>query len=185
MRRSAATTDGGVATTVKHFPGHGSTTTDSHLRPARIRESRRQWRTTDLPPFARAVASRVDLVMLGHLAFPAMDPSGRPATISARLDRRLLRQQVGFGGVVITDALSMGGITAYGGTGSIAVRAIRAGVDLLLMPPQPTVAIRSVAAAVHRGTISEGRINASVRRILVLKQRLGLFRSAKHLPHCR
>ena len=76
---------GGVATTVKHFPGHGSTTTDSHLHPARIRETRSQWRRTDLPPFARAVASRVDLVMLGHLAFPAMDPSGRPATISARL----------------------------------------------------------------------------------------------------
>ena len=176
---------GGVATTVKHFPGHGSTTTDSHLHPARIRETRAQWRRTDLPPFARAVASRVDLVMLGHLAFPAMDPSGRPATISARLDRRLLRQQVGFDGVVITDALNMGGITSYGSTGSIAVRAIRAGVDVLLMPPQPTVAIRSVAAAVHRGTISEGRVNASVRRILELKQRLGLFRSARHLPQCR
>jgi beta-N-acetylhexosaminidase len=176
---------GGVATTVKHFPGHGSTTTDSHLHPARIRETKRQWQRTDRPPFARAVASRVDLVMLGHLSFPAMDPSGRPATISARLDRQLLRKQVGFHGVVITDALNMGGITSYGSTGSIAVRAIRSGVDLLLMPPQPAAAIRAVAAAVHRGTLSEGRLNTSVRRILELKLRLGLFRSAKHLPQCR
>ena len=125
------------------------------------------------------------MVLLGHLSFPAMDPSGRPATISPRLDRRLLRAQVGFNGVVITDALNMGGITAYGSTGSVAVRAIRSGVDLLLMPPQPTVAIQAVAAAVRHGTISEGRLNTSVRRILELKQRLGLYRSAKHLPHCR
>ncbi len=84
--------------------------------------------------------------------------------------------------MVITDALNMGGITAYGSTGSIAVRALRSGVDLLLMPPQPAVAIQAVAAAVRRGTISEGRLNTSVRRVLELKQQLGLFRSAKRLP---
>jgi beta-N-acetylhexosaminidase len=176
---------GGVAATVKHFPGHGSTVTDSHLAPAKIRETRRQWRATDLPPFTRAVRSRVDLVLLGHLSFPAMDPSGLPATISPRLDRRLLRTRVGFDGVVITDALNMGGITAYGGTGSIAVRAIRSGVDLLLMPPRPAVAIHAVAAAVHHGTLTQARINTSVRRIFELKRRLGLFGPAKHLHQCR
>ncbi len=176
---------GGVASTLKHFPGHGSTTTDSHRRPARIRESMRRWRVTDLPPFERGIRSGVDVVMLGHLAFPAMDPSGRPATISPRLDRRLLRQQVGFDGVVMTDALNMGGITAYGSTGTVAVRAIRSGVDLLLMPPHAVAAIHAVVSAVRHGHISEGRINVSVRRILELKQRLGLFRSEKHLRQCR
>lgn len=176
---------GGVAATVKHFPGHGSTTTDSHRRPARIRESRARWRRTDLPPFTRAVASRVDLVMLGHLAFPAIDRTGRPATISPRLDRRLLRAGVGYDGVVITDALNMGGITAFGSTGSIAVRAIRSGVDLLLMPPNPASAVHGLVSAVQHGRISEGRLNTSVHRILALKQRLGLFRAAKHLHQCR
>ncbi len=176
---------GGVATTVKHFPGHGSTTTDSHRRPARIRESRHHWQVTDLPPFLRGVRSGVDVVLLGHLAFPAMDPSGLPATISPRLDRQLLRRQVGFAGVVMTDALNMGGITAYGRTGSIAVRAIRSGVDLLLMPPHPVTAVRAVTSAVRHGRLSEGRIYASVRRILELKKRLGLFGAAKHLHHCR
>jgi len=176
---------GGVATTAKHFPGHGSTTTDSHRRPAQIREGRHQWRTTDLPPFSRAVQSGVDVVLLGHLAFPAMDPSRLPATISPRLDRRLLRQQVGFGGVVMTDALNMGGITSYGSTGSIAVRAIRSGVDLLLMPPHPVTAIRAVLSAVRHGRLSEGRINVSVGRILALKRQLGLYRAAKRLHQCR
>lgn len=176
---------GGVAATVKHFPGHGSTTTDSHLSPATIAQSRARWRVTDLRPFVRAVNTGVDLVLIGHLAFPAVDPSGRPATISPLLDRRLLRQQIGFDGVVITDALNMGGITAYGSTGSIAVRAIRSGVDLLLMPPNPPEAIDAVVTAVRRGTLSEGRLNTSVRRVLELKRRLGLFGSAKHLPQCR
>ncbi len=176
---------GGVAATLKHFPGHGSTTTDSHRRPARIRESRHRWHDTDLPPFLRGVRSGVDVVLLGHLAFPAMDPSGLPATISPRLDRRLLRQQVGFDGVVMTDALNMGGITAYGSSGSIAVRAIRSGADLLLMPPHPVSVIHAVVSAVRHGRVSEGRINVSVRRILELKTRLGLFRAAKHLHQCR
>ncbi|MGA9344456.1 MAG: glycoside hydrolase family 3 protein [Nocardioidaceae bacterium] len=176
---------GGVAATVKHFPGHGSTTTDSHRRPAKIRESRHRWHVTDLPPFLRAVRSGVDVVLLGHLAFPAMDPSGLPATISPRLDRRLLRQQVGFDGVVMTDALNMGGITAYGSSGSIAVRAIRSGVDLLLMPPHPVSAVHALVSAVRHGRVSEGRLNVSVRRILELKKRLGLFRSSARLHPCR
>jgi beta-N-acetylhexosaminidase len=176
---------GRVAATAKHFPGHGSTTTDSHLRPARIRESKRVWRHTDLPPFARAVRAGVDMIMVGHLSFPAMDRTGRPATISPLLDKRLLRHDLGFRGVVITDALTMRGITAYGSAGSIAVRAIRSGVDLLLMTPRPALAVRGIAAAVHQGKLGVGRINASVRRILVLKQRLGLYRASEHLERCR
>lgn len=175
---------GGVATTVKHFPGHGSTSTDSHLHTAVIRQSVATWTATDLPPFQAAVRSGVDMILVGHLAFPAMDSSGRPATISWRLNHVLLRERLGFQGVVITDALNMGGITSWGTPGEIAVRTIRAGSDMLLMPPQPSVAIHAVLTAVQRGDIDRGRLDMSVYRVLKLKQTLGLLRPAKALPHC-
>jgi beta-N-acetylhexosaminidase len=175
---------GGVGATAKHFPGHGSTTTDSHLTTATISESMRTWRHVDRLPFDSAVSSHVDMVLVGHLAFPAADASGRPATISGPLTRGLLRHRLGYRGVVITDALNMGGITSWGKPGQIAVRAISAGVDLLLMPPQPAQAVRSVVAAVHGGRLSKGRIDASVARVLRLKQRLGLYKAHASLPTC-
>ena len=172
-----------VAATAKHFPGHGSTTTDSHLAPATITRNLSAWRRTDLPPFVAAVRADVDLVLLGHLAFPALDPSGRPATISPRIVRAL-RQEVGFDGVIVTDALNMGGITSYGDTGSIAVRAIASGVDLLLMPPRPAEAITALTAAVRDGRVPEARLDRSVRRVLLLKSRLGLYDGSPALPSC-
>ncbi len=175
---------GGVATTVKHFPGHGSTSTDSHLHTAVIHESVAKWAATDLPPFRAAVAHGVDMILVGHLAFPAMDPTGRPATISRRLNFGLLRGRLGFTGVVVTDALNMGGITSWGTPGEIAVETIKAGSDLLLMPPQPTVAIHAIVAAVQRGDIVGGRLDMSVYRVLALKQRLGLLRPDKALAQC-
>ena len=175
---------GGVATTVKHFPGHGSTDTDSHQRTAVIRESVGRWEATDLPPFAAAVHDDVDMIMVGHLAFPALDPSGRPATISPLLNRDLLRGRLGYDGVVITDALDMGGITSWGTPGEIAVRAIQAGDDMLLMPPQPSVAVRAVVAAVASGRISSTALDMHVYRVLDLKRRLGLLGPPKALPHC-
>lgn len=176
---------GGVAATVKHFPGHGSTSTDSHLSTATIRESRTAWRSTDLPPFVTAVRNHVDLVLMGHLAFPAIDPTGRPATISPLLDRRLLRHRVGFEGVVITDALNMGGITSWGSPGEIAVKAVGAGADLLLMPPSRSDAVRGLVDAVRDGTLREARLDASVERVLRLKESLGLYQAPKQLPLCR
>jgi len=176
--------DAGVAAAAKHFPGHGSTSTDSHLSTATIRASVADWRATDLPPFASAVDSDVDLILTGHLAFPAVDPSGRPATISPLLTQRLLRQQLGFEGVIITDALNMGGITSWGSSRSIAVQAIQSGVDLLLMPPQPREAVVAIVQAVRDGRISESRLNASVDRVLRLKQKLGLYRAPKRLGTC-
>ena len=175
---------GGVATTAKHFPGHGSTTTDSHLHTAVIHESVAKWTATDLPPFEAAVAHGVDVIMVGHLAFPAMDPSGKPATISRRLNFMLLRERLGFKGVVMTDALNMGGITSWGSPGEIAVATIKAGSDMLLMPPQPYVAIHAIVAAVQRGDIDMGRLDMSVYRVLKLKQTLGLLRPAKALSQC-
>ncbi len=177
--------DGGVAAASKHWPGHGSTSTDSHLQTATITESRDQWRRTDLPPFARAVATGVDLIMVGHLAFPAVDPSGRPATISALVTRRLVRHDLGYDGVVITDALNMGGITSWGSSRTIAIRAILSGVDVLLMPPQPRQAVLGIVSAVRDGRIAADRLDASVERVLRLKQRLGLYRSPSNLTHCR
>ena len=171
---------GGVAAAAKHYPGHGSTTTDSHLAPATIGRDLAAWRRTDLPPFTAAARAHVDLVMLGHLAFPALDPSGRPATISPPIIRSL-RREAGFDGVVVTDALNMGGITSYGDTGTIAVRALASGVDLLLMPPQPARAVEAVLVAVRDGRLPVERLDASVRRVLLLKARLGLYGGAPEL----
>ncbi len=176
--------EGGVAAAAKHFPGHGSTSTDSHLSTATIHESLARWRSTDLPPFASAVDSDVDLIMVGHLALPAIDPAGRPATISPLLTQQLLRQRLGFEGVIVTDALNMGGITSWGSSRSIAVQAIQSGVDLLLMPPQPREAVVAIVQAVRDGRISESRLNASVDRVLRLKQKLGLYRAPKRLGTC-
>lgn len=175
---------GGVATTVKHFPGHGSTVTDSHLHTAVIHESVAKWTATDLPPFRSAVAHGVDMILVGHLAFPAMDPSGRPATISRALNFGLLRNRLHFQGVVVTDALNMGGITSWGTPGEIAVDTIKAGTDMLLMPPQPVVAVQAIVSAVRQGVIVPGRLDMSVYRILKLKQTLGLLKPAKALAHC-
>ncbi len=175
---------GGVATTVKHFPGHGSTSTDSHLHTAVIHESVAQWTATDLPPFQAAVAHGVDMILVGHLAFPAMDPTGRPATISRRLNFMLLRNRLHFHGVVITDALNMGGVTSWGTPGQIAVDTIKAGSDMLLMPPQPVVAVHAIVAAVQQGEIVPGRLDMSVYRVLKLKQTLGLLKPAKALARC-
>lgn len=175
---------GGVATTVKHFPGHGSTDTDSHLHTAVIKETVAKWAATDLPPFETAVADDVNMIMVGHLAFPAMDPTGRPATISYKLNHALLRDWLGYQGVVITDALNMGGITSWGSTGEIAVKTILAGSDMLLMPPQPSVAVQAVVAAVQDGTISQPRLDASVTRVLTLKHQLGLLKPPSSLPQC-
>jgi beta-N-acetylhexosaminidase len=175
---------GGVAATAKHFPGHGSTATDSHASTATITESASQWRRTDLPPFRAAVTASVDLVLVGHLAFPAADPTGRPATISGPLTQGLLRSKLRFHGVAITDALNMGGITSWGGAGEIAVRAVAAGVDMLLMSPQPKRAIGAVLDAVRTGRLTEARIDTSVERILLLKQRLGLYGDRPALPTC-
>ncbi|MGH3500141.1 MAG: glycoside hydrolase family 3 protein, partial [Nocardioidaceae bacterium] len=175
---------GGVAAAVKHFPGHGSTDIDSHLHTATIEESKAQWRSTDLPPFATAVRAHADLILVGHLAFPALDPSGRPATISAKLNRAQIRDRLGYHGVVVTDALNMGGVTSWGSTRDIAVRSIRAGSDLLLMPPQPATAVRAIVGAVDDGSLSRQRLNRSVERVLRLKQRLGLYADPARLPTC-
>ncbi|HEY5489240.1 MAG TPA: glycoside hydrolase family 3 protein, partial [Candidatus Limnocylindrales bacterium] len=167
--------DAGVAATVKHFPGHGDTNIDSHTALPTINHSAAQWASIDEPPFAAAIGGGVDVVMVGHLAFPALDSTGTPASLSAPIIGTYLRGQLGFKGVVMTDALTMGALRDGYGDAGIAVKAVTAGDDILLMPQSLPVAFAAIQAAVANGTISNARLNQSVKRILQLKQSLGLF----------
>ena len=133
------------------------------------------WSETELVPFRAAIAAGVSSVMTGHLAVPAIEPDlNLPATLSRNILTGLLRDEMKFRGLIITDAMEMGGITSQYAPGEAAVRAIEAGADVLLMPPVPDAAIAALEAAVKSGRITEKRIDESVRRILAAKARLGL-----------
>ncbi len=164
----------GVGAVVKHWPGHGDTTIDSHLSLPTIDVSEEVWRARERVPFAAAVDQQVAGVMIGHLAFPALDPSGEPATVSSVLIDELLRGDLGFEGIVITDALDMGAVSGQD-RAELAVRSVEAGVDILLAPPDLLAARAGVLDAVSSGRISEERIDESVLRILREKERLGLL----------
>ncbi|GIN00185.1 hypothetical protein Pve01_18430 [Planomonospora venezuelensis] len=170
--------DAGVAATAKHFPGHGDTNVDSHSGLPVIRHSRSQWEKLDAPPFAAAIGEDVDMIMSAHVVMPRLDPSGDPATLSKPILTGLLRQKLGFDGVVSTDALDMEGVRKKYGDGEVAVRAVLAGADLLLMPPDYRKAHAAVLAAVESGRISAERLDESVRRLLTLKAARGILRKA-------
>ncbi|MEV6953175.1 glycoside hydrolase family 3 N-terminal domain-containing protein [Streptomyces sp. NPDC051183] len=165
----------GVAATAKHFPGHGDTETDSHVGLPVMRHSRAQWEELDEPPFRAAVEAGVDAVMTAHIVFPALDPSRDPATLSRPIVTGILRERLGFRGVVVTDALDMAGVRQKYGDDRVPVLALKAGCDQLLNPPDLGLAVRSVLAAVDSGELSRARIEESVLRILELKSRRGLF----------
>ena len=162
-----------VAATAKHFPGHGGSATDSHVGLPVVDHDRAQWDRLDAPPFRAAVAAGVDVIMLGHIAAPGLDPSGQPATLSPVIVG-LLRRDLGYRGVIMTDSLRMQAVRDVSSDERIPVLALAAGADLLLMPPNLDLAIRSVLAAVRSGELTQARIDASVRRILQLKWRRGL-----------
>ncbi|GHE41262.1 glycoside hydrolase family 3 protein [Streptomyces vinaceus] len=168
----------GVAATAKHFPGHGDTETDSHVGLPVMRHSRAQWEELDEPPFRAAVEAGVDAVMTAHIVFPALDPSGDPATLSRPIVTGILRERLGFRGVVVTDALDMAGVRQKYGDDRVPVLALKAGCDQLLNPPDLGLAHRSVLAAVEAGELTRARIEESVLRILELKARRGLFDAA-------
>jgi beta-N-acetylhexosaminidase len=167
---------GPVLVTVKHFPGHGDVTTDTHMALAVNNADRARLEKIELAPFRSAIADGVDSVMTAHLAVPSLDETGTPATLSAPILTGLLRKDMGFRGIISTDALDMAGITKQWPAGQAAVKAIQAGVDVLLMPANPEEAIEAVVSAVRRGDISRERIDESVRRLLAAKARLGLQR---------
>lgn len=168
--------DHGMLATAKHFPGHGDTQVDSHLLLPSLDAGWTRLDTMELVPFRRAVDAHVAAIMSAHIAVPAVDGQGRPATLSPRVLGGVLRDSLRFGGVIVTDALNMGGILGNFGAGEAAVLALEAGADILLQPADPSVTIDAVEAAVRSGRITEARLDASVRRVLELKQRAGLFR---------
>ncbi|GLW05312.1 hypothetical protein Misp01_04420 [Microtetraspora sp. NBRC 13810] len=161
--------DAGIAATAKHFPGHGDTNVDSHTGLPVIDHSRSQWSKLDAPPFRAAIDAGVDAVMSAHLVMPKLDASGDPASLSNKILTGLLRERLGFDGVVSTDALDMGGARTKYGDGEVAVRAVLAGADILLMPPDFPEARSALLDAVGSGRISADRLDESVRRILALK----------------
>lgn len=166
--------DGKVSSAAKHFPGHGDTATDSHSGFPVITHSRKEWERLDAPPFKAAIRSGIDMIMTAHLSMPALDDSGDPATLSRKVVTGLLREELGFEGVIITDSLRMEGVREKYDDGEVAVRALSAGVDQLLMTPAMDEAVAAVKKAVSNGTISTQSLDAKVRRVLTAKYRRGL-----------
>jgi beta-glucosidase len=153
----------GVLSCAKHFPGHGDTSSDSHLSLPLLPHSRGRLARMELPPFERAIAAGVASVMTAHLMLPALDGE-RPATLSKPVLTGLLRQELGFAGLIVTDALVMEAITGRYGAGEAAVLALEAGADLVLMPADADAAVGAIAAAVHAGRLDREALEASAER---------------------
>jgi beta-N-acetylhexosaminidase len=168
-----------VLVTAKHFPGHGDTDVDSHLGLPRLEVSRERLDAMELKPFQAAIAHGVDSVMTAHMAVPALEPSGMPATVSHNVLTALLRDELKFKGLIVTDAMTMQGLAMLFDSGEGSVRSIVAGADVLLMPPDPDKAIRAVVGAVEDGRISRQRLDQSVARVLAAKLSLGLSNKKK------
>jgi len=169
--------EGGMLTTVKHFPGHGDTATDSHLGVASVNVDRAHLDSIELPPFREAITAGVDSVMVAHVTVPALDPDpNHVATISPLIVSDLLEKQLGFKGIIVTDALDMAGLTHLfaNNIGRAAVEAFKAGNDLLLIPADFPASYNAMLQAVQSGEISRKRLDDSVLKILKAKASLGL-----------
>jgi beta-glucosidase-like glycosyl hydrolase/CubicO group peptidase (beta-lactamase class C family) len=167
--------ENGALATAKHFPGHGDTASDSHIDLPVIQADRERLERLELVPFRAAIAAGASSIMTGHLSVPALEPDpNTPATLSSRILTDVLRNELHFQGLVVTDAMDMGGITVRYAPGEAAVRAFLAGADALLMPPVPDAASEGLQSAVKSGRISRERLDASVRRILQAKAKLRL-----------
>jgi len=168
---------GGMLATLKHFPGHGDTATDSHLGLPMIEHPRERLDRVELAPFKAGVRAGAAAVMVAHIELPALDATRGPATFSHPVVTGLLRKELGFEGLVFTDAMNMDAVTKMGTSGENAVKAVLAGIDVVLDSPDTMDAFRGVKAAVASGQISRVRLEASVRRVLSAKARLGLHKS--------
>jgi len=177
----------GMIATAKHFPGHGDTDQDSHSLLPTIAADRARLEKVELYPYQKTIEAGVQAVMVAHLFVPALDPTPNlPATLSPAIMTDLLRTKLGFRGLVVTDAMEMGGVTnAYPGP-EAALRSILAGVDMVLLPPDPGKVVDFLAEAARSGRLPMARVEASVRRILEAKARLGLhldkFVDVEELP---
>jgi len=164
--------------TAKHFPGHGDTATDTHLDLAVVEHPRARLDAVELVPFRAAIAAGIDAVMSSHIRLPALDPTeGRPATLSRPILTGLLREELGFEGIIFTDSMSMHAISKRFTPAEAAALAVEAGADVVLDSPDPEAALRGIKHAVERGEIAQDALDRSVERILRAKARLGLQRS--------
>jgi beta-N-acetylhexosaminidase len=168
--------DHGTLAAVKHFPGHGDTDIDTHLDLPATAATWQRLDSTELLPFRAAIKAGVSAVMSAHIAMSVVDPgSHRPATLSPAVQTGILRDSLGFKGLIITDALNMGSLVRNFPAAKVAVDAFLAGADILLQPGDPAATIAALVAAVRDGRISRARLDRSVRRVLASKLRLGLF----------
>ena len=169
--------DHGMIATGKHFPGHGDTGINSHLALPVVTVSRSRLDSVELVPFRAAVNSGVGAIMSFHGAMPALDSSNVPGTLSAKVMTQLLRGEMGFRGIIISDAMDMRGVLDQFGAAEAVKRAIAAGVDVLIQPLDIPQTIDAVVAGVAEGRYTEARVDSSVRRVLEAKHRLGLAQS--------
>jgi len=167
--------DNGLIATAKHFPGHGDTESDTHNVLAVVHAGRERLETVELFPFQMAVDAGVKAVMTAHISIPVLDPTpDLPATLSAPILTGLLREKMGFEGLIVSDSMGMGGITTLYSQELAALQAVQAGVDIILLSPEPEKVIGALCEAVLSGEISQSRIDQSVERILRAKAMLGL-----------
>jgi beta-N-acetylhexosaminidase len=169
---------GGMIATLKHFPGHGDTDVDSHLGLPIIKDPRESLDKTEFPPFKAGIAAGAGAVMTAHIEMPALDPApNTPTTLSAPIVSGVLRREMGFDGLIYTDSMGMAGVTALYKPGEAAVRAIKAGNDVVLHSPDDAAAFAGIKAAVQSGEIPAAQLDASVERVLRAKARAGLHRT--------
>ncbi|NNG34615.1 glycoside hydrolase family 3 protein [Nakamurella aerolata] len=161
--------DAGISSAAKHFPGHGDTDVDSHYGFPIITHTREQWEQIDRPPFQAAIDAGIQVIMTAHLQVPALDNSGDPATLSKPILTGILRGEMGYQGVIVTDSLGMQGVRDKYGDDRVPVLALKAGADILLNPPNLDVAYTGVLNAVKSGELTESRLDESLRRVLNLK----------------
>ncbi|MWV42642.1 hypothetical protein GRF59_03295 [Paenibacillus sp. HJL G12] len=184
----------GVIAAVKHFPGHGDTTVDSHLGMPVLTHNRERLDAVELKPFRAAIDNGVEMIMTAHIAFPAVDnehvislKDGSsvpiPATLSKKVLTGLLREELGYKGIIISDAFTMNAIAEHFGENKAVERAVSAGVDIILMPQDPAAAHQTLVNAVNSGRIPIETIHTSVKRILELKSKYGLFDRSESLTH--
>lgn len=169
-------TEGRMLSTLKHFPGHGDTRDDSHMKLPVLAFGRTRLDSVEFVPFKAGIGAGAGAVMTSHLALPEIDPTGRPATLSGPIITGLLRGHLGFGGIVVTDGMRMQGITDQFGSAEASVCAIEAGVDAVLGIEDIDKGYNGVLQAVRSGRLTEDRINTSVRRVLRAKAWAGLDR---------
>lgn len=164
-----------VSATLKHFPGHGDTQTDSHAGETISTQNKERLKSVEFVPFEAGIKAGVDFIMAAHIVMPNADSSGLPASLSSTMLTDILRGELGYKNIIITDSMSMGAITGYYSSADAAVLAVKAGVDILLSPVDFVGAYNAVIAAVKSGEIPESRIDESVRRIMATKNVRGLI----------